>query len=328
MLKGDWGIQAIHSHLGDGVLTNGKLALDRPEWDMEQAQLRTGVTERRIAKDGQTAFDLSVLAVDGLLSTVKLDRDQLQGIIVCTSTPDFIMPGNSFLLHGHLNLRQECVALDVNLSCSGFPYLLPIANGFMSGSNADNFILVTGDTFSRIIAEDDRSTRVLFGDGVTATLLSRREKTIRYLGGLFYSSGKDAGRFTVKSGGQRWPTGESPRDGKIAMDGLGILSFFSTVLPSAISKTLSDFDLSFEDICYVIPHQASKLAIDNLLNQHKGYEDKFVVDFEKCGNLTSASIPHTLSNLMKKNVLRPKDRILLVGFGVGLSWSTAILEVC
>ena len=83
------------------------------------AQFRTGVAERRIAKDGQTAFDLSVLAVDGLLSSVKLDRHQVQGIIVCTSTPDFIMPGNSFLLQPP-QLKQECVALDVNLSCSGF----------------------------------------------------------------------------------------------------------------------------------------------------------------------------------------------------------------
>ena len=128
------------------------------------AQLRTGVAERRIAKDGQTAFDLSVLAVDGLLSSVKLDRHQVQAslcahqrrISSCLATRSVARP---------LNLKQECVALDVNLSCSGFPYLLPIANGFMAGSDADNFILVTGDTFSRIIAEDDRSTRVLFGDG-------------------------------------------------------------------------------------------------------------------------------------------------------------------
>ena len=236
MLTGDWGIQAIHSQLGDGVLTNEKLALERPEWDMEQAQLRTGVVERRIAKDGQTAFDLSVLAVDGLLSSVKLDRHQVQGIIVCTSTPDFIMPGNSFLLHGHLNLKQECVALDVNLSCSGFLFCQ---------SRTDSWqvrMLTISSCHRRYLLSNNRGRRQVdpgvIRDGVTATLLSRREKTIRYLGGQFYSSGKDAGRFTVKSGGQRRLTGDSPLDGKISMDGLGILSFFSTVLPSDIQNTV------------------------------------------------------------------------------------------
>ena len=155
--------------LPEGVLTNATLRAAHPDWKVERTARRTGVLERRIAAPEQTAYDLALPAVEALLARHPGLHDAIDGILFCTQSPDYVMPSNAFLLQRDLGFNKNILALDFNLACSGYVYGLLMASSFISTGVARNILLVTADTYSKYLAEDDRSTRMLFGDGAAAT---------------------------------------------------------------------------------------------------------------------------------------------------------------
>lgn len=324
--------------LPDQALTNEMLAAENPGWDMARVMTRTGVATRYVTRADETAFDLGCRACDLLFAEHPEARERIDAILFCTQSEDYVMPPNSSLLHGYLSLPEDVFAIDFNLACSGFVYGLAIAQSLLAGNTATNVLLVTADTYSKHINPGDRAARTLFGDGAAATWLAASESDRGLVDVMCSTSGKQYGMFIVPAGGSRTPrtteTGIAHADGSgnlrslenIAMDGAGILSFVNARVPRQVASILARAQMTMEDIDLVIFHQASRIALDSLNLRLRIPTAKLFSNLREVGNTVSASIPIALRDATDQGRIRPGDRILLCGFGVGMSWATAILQ--
>lgn len=332
------GINAITCSLGSSRLSNEQLSTENPQWDLARTFERTGVTSRPIAAASETSLDLGEKASLELFKKAGINANEIDAMIFCTQTPDYVLPPNSTLLHGRLGMHQDVMAFDINHACSGFIYGLGIGCSLIQSGTAERVLLITGDTYSRLLHPQDRATRPIFGDGVAATLISNHDPVISILDMTFHTGGKASDRFIVKRGGAREPHSTNPAavtidksgrvrsDEHIYMDGLGVLSFFTSVVPKAVLEVLMRNKLSFTDISLFVFHQASQLALDGLQKSLAIPDDKMVVDLHETGNLVSASIPVALSRVLEGRRVQPGQLVLLCGFGVGLSWATALVR--
>jgi 3-oxoacyl-[acyl-carrier-protein] synthase III len=331
-------IEAIEFELPKNVVTNEDLAREFPAWDMARMAETTGVRERHIAEPHETALDLGYRACLRLKKYDLFDPTDLDALVFCTETPDFSLPPNSCLLQSHLGLSDAVMAFDITLACSGFVYALGIARSLLVSGMANKILVVTADTYSRLIHPGDRSSRCLFGDGGAATVVGTGPKGWSVLDMTFGTSGKQHDRFIVRAGGARLPRSDetarevTDRSGNIrtaehiAMDGLGVLSFFSSVIPGAIAKLLTRNGLSTEDVDLFVFHQASKVTLEGIARSMGLSPDRCVLDMATTGNLVSASIPTALSRAEKAGRIHRDGCVVLCGFGVGLSWATALLR--
>jgi 3-oxoacyl-[acyl-carrier-protein] synthase-3 len=331
------GISAIEYYLGTKTLRNEELNKENPLWDMDKATERSGVISRPIAPVGVTALDLSYQAVKRLIKVDKNILSGVDGLIFCTQTPDYLLPSNSNLLHGLLDLPSQVMAFDINHACSGYPYAIGIAKSLVNSGMATRVLLITSDTYSRLIHPLDRSVRPLFGDAATASIVSVGDNfVIDDL--VFGTAGKLASRFIIENGGMRHSkknTSEARLDSAhrvrspdhIQMDGMGVLSFFIKIVPTSIQEILGRNNLSLKDISYFVFHQASRLALDSLRKTMNLPSEKVIIDMSNTGNLVSSSIPVVLKRAMDKGLFQKGDRIVLGGFGVGLSWGTVLMTV-
>jgi len=159
----------IQYSLPDQVITNADLGAEFPHWNVDQVALRTGVFERRVCKSNETAYDFALIAAKKLLDKNQLSKTSIDAVIFCTQSPDFILPSNAFLLQRDLSLPKSALIFDYNLACSGYVYGLLMASSLLKVGIAKNVLLVTGDTYSKYLHKEDRSTRMLFGDGASAS---------------------------------------------------------------------------------------------------------------------------------------------------------------
>jgi len=332
------GIEAIAYCLGTNRLTNEGLARENPQWDMGRIMERAGVASRPIAAPSETALDLGEKAATGLLKKLELSGDQIDALIFCTQSPDHLLPPNSALLHGRLGLPHGVMAFDIMHACSGFIYGLGIGRSLVQSGTATRVLLVTADTYTRFLHPQDRATRPIFGDGAAATLITAVEPALSVVDMTFGTAGKQAGRFIVKSGGARYPiqraaveaevdqSGRVRSDEHVYMDGMGVLSFFTSVVPKAVKEILIRNQLSMNDVSLFVFHQASQLALEGLQRSLAIPAAKMLIDLCDTGNLVSASIPVALARLMASRRLQPGQLVVLSGFGVGLSWGTALVR--
>lgn len=332
------GINAITYSLGSRRLSNEELAAENPQWDMSRTFERTGITSRPVAESSETALDLGEQASLALFKHVGITANDIDGLIFCTQTPDFVLPPNSTILHGRLAMPQNVMAFDINHACSGFIYGLGIGQSLIKSDTAKRVLLITGDTYTRLLHHQDRATRPIFGDGAAATLITGEDPVVSVLDMTFHTGGKAADRFIVKRGGARNPhltnpapvtidkSGRVLSDEHIYMDGLGVLSFFTSVVPKAVREILSRNQLSIDQISLFIFHQASQLALDGLQKNLAISDQKMVVDIQDTGNLVSSSIPVALSRVLEDRRIEPNQLVLLCGFGVGLSWACALVR--
>jgi 3-oxoacyl-[acyl-carrier-protein] synthase-3 len=243
------------------------------------------------------------------------------------------------LLHDALHLPEDVFALDFNLACSGFVYGLGLAQGLLSSGMATNVLLVTAETYSKRINPGDRSARALFGDGAAATWIASSVTGRGLVGIQCATSGKDHERFIVPAGGCRMP---STKDTAVAqldesgnlrsledihMDGTGILSIVSASVPRQVRLVLERAQMTMDDIDLVILHQASKMVMDSLTARLRIPAEKSFSNLLNVGNTVSASIPIAIRDATDLGRIKPGDRILISGFGVGLSWATAIIDM-
>lgn len=331
-------ISALASALPRTVVTNDDLAREFPDWDMQRMAARTGVLARHIAGTGETAADLGLEAARQVLKRRGVEPDEVDALIVCSQTHDYVMPGNSALLHGALGLRDDVMAFDLTLACSGFTYGIAVAKGLIAAGTAQRVLFVTGDTYSKLIAPGDRSTRCLFGDGAAAAVIEDASVGLRIGPQSFGTSGRHFDRFIVWSGGCRvgrapWAPPASRVSGDaaetrttISMDGMGVLSFFGATVPSAVRALLDRERLGIDDIDCFVMHQASHLALQAVQRALRIPDERMVIDMADTGNLVSASIPVVLARALERGDVPPGGRVLLAGFGVGLSWGLAVLD--
>lgn len=332
-------IQAIEMYLPETIVTNADLASQHPEWDMPRVEERAGVLERHIAGQDETAFDLALKAARLLELQHPGVCQQSNVLLFCTQSEDYIMPSNSYLMHAALGMREDVMCFDINQACSGFVYGLGILQGLVGSDGMQSGILINADTYSKYIHPDDRSTRVLFGDGATATYVAAHGKGLKLRDVVYGSNGSQYSKFMIPAGGARQPKNDAAledfvdRSGNvrnactIQMDGLGILAFVNSKVPEQIRCLLTRNSLTIDDVDHVVLHQASKVAVDSICYALGVPESKRVLTIGKVGNTVSASIPMALKELMGSVQLTPGMKILISGFGVGLSWATALLEV-
>lgn len=313
-------LNAVSGARASCVETNDAATLGQPIADCERIVRKTGVHSRPVAAPSEYTSDLAESAVRSLMRDAGIDAAEIDTLLVCTQTPDHLIPGVSSLLHGRLGLPYDCLALDVNQGCSGFTVGTQLAAALVR-SPRRNAILVNADTYSRLIRPDDLATRVLFGDAAAASLFSPNRRGLRTMYARNFSDGTGYDAFVARGSAVR-------RDEEVAngihMDGPSILNFALRVVPDAIAHALRDNGLRLDQIRMVLFHQANHFVIGQLANKLHLSVEQVPENCAELGNTVSASIPL----LLQENLyaLRPRDLVLAVGFGVGLSWGCALFE--
>jgi len=295
------------------------------------------VSERHIAEETETAFDLSKKACNNLFK--EHDKNEIDGIIFCTQSPDYIMPSNSFLLHNYLGLKDEVFAFDFNHACTGYIYALSMAHSFITAGLARQVLLVNADTYSKYINKNDRSTRVLFGDAAACTIVEGSSNSRGIIDIALASSGKDYDKFWIQAGGMRMPrsaqtaaevsdeSGNIRCQENITMSGLEVWSFINSVVPKQISNLLSRNSVQPDEIDLFVFHQASQMTLDSIIRKLELDREKVFINIQDVGNTVSASIPIALKDAMRMGRVVHGNRIVLSGFGVGLSYGSILMNL-
>lgn len=323
-------IEAIASHFPDAVLDNADLSRLYPDWPAEKILEKTGIASRRIAADGETSADLAYAAARKLFET-GVDPAGIDYLLFCTQTPDYMLPTTACVLQERLGLRTGIGALDFNLGCSGFIYGLSLAKGLIETGQARRVLLLTADTYSKLIHPGDKSVRTLFGDGAAATLIGECAADEAQIGPfVFGTDGGGAQNLIVPAGGFRRPrdaaSGEPQTDASGAvrsadnlyMNGSAIMAFALREVPAAAQRLGEMTGRALNDYDIVAFHQANGFMLERLRSKLGIEPSRFAVRLETCGNTVSATIPIVLEPLMDAPAPR---RALLLGFGVGYSWA-------
>lgn len=313
-------LNAVAGTRGSKVEINDAATLGQPTADCERIVRKTGVHSRPIAGADEYTSDLAEAAVRNLMWDAGIDTADIDTLLVCTQTPDHLIPGVSSRLHGHLALPHDCFTLDVNQGCSGFTVGTQLAAA-MVRSPRRNVVLVNADTYSRLIRPHDLATRVLFGDAAAASLYSPRRQGMCVMYARNFSDGSGYDTFVARGSAVR--RNEGTEDG-IHMDGPGIFNFALRVVPEAIAHALRDNALRLDQIRMVLFHQANHFVVRQLANKLRLSAEQVPENCAKLGNTVSASIPLLLQESLSS--FRPGDLVLAVGFGVGLSWGVNLFE--
>lgn len=297
-----------------------------PRWDLKLIEEKTGIRQRHIAEPGETSSDLAVAAAEKLFADHGVDRDSIDFVLLCTQTPDYPLPTTSCLIQDRLSLRTSCGAIDFNLGCSGFVYGLAIADGLIQSGAAKNILLLTAETYSKYIDDDDRSLRTIFGDGAAASLVSASDQ--RSLWGFqFGSDGSGADLLLVGDGGGRPPEDAiKPRHRKrwksrLYMDGPSLINFTVDAVPRLVDEILEANQLSDAEIDKYLMHQATWKMLDQLRRRMGVSEDRLPIELADVGNTVSCTLPILVNQLRNRGQMTAKSVNMLVGFGVGLSWA-------
>ncbi len=301
------GIQEIASYLPEKRISNYDKK-DKFELDDDFIENKIGVKSHALKKKSEQASDLCVNAFENLTKKIPIDKDTIDCCIVVTQNPDFNIPHTSAIVHGKLGLSQSCACFDISLGCSGYIYGLSSIISFMKNNNLKNGLLFTADPYSDIIDHNDKNTDLLFGDGSTVTYISEHPIMIP----KNFAFGTDGTNYR-----------ELICEDKLYMNGRAVFNFAATTIPKHIQKLLEETGLEDHDIDKYILHQGSKYIVDTIRKRLKVSEEKVPFDMYEYGNTISSSIPFILEKEMKSE---NNKKMVLSGFGVGLSWGSAIIE--
>ncbi|MEZ4607500.1 MAG: ketoacyl-ACP synthase III [Deinococcales bacterium] len=279
-------LQDIAVHLPQKRESNAELSKLFEGFSFEEVAQRVGVFEKAIAAPDETALDLAEAACLKLFERVPDLAKHIDLLIFCTQSPDYRLPGNASLLHGRLNLASHAGAFDINLACSGYVYSLGIAKALMMAGSAKEVLVVTADTYSKYLDPQDRSTRLLFGDGAAVTWLNQAEGPFKLLTSAWGSAGKGHEAFYLPANGLR----QIDKAAYIEMQGKDMLKFTYSTIPQHIKSFLAEQHLTLDDIDQVIFHQASALILDFLSSALNLKPEKVFRNLSHVGNLVSASI--------------------------------------
>ena len=253
----------------------------------------------------------------------KYDKNIFDFLIYCTNSPDFILPPNSCLLQAKLGLKKDVGCFDINLSCSGYVYSLGIAKSLIFSDQAKNILLITADTYSKFINKNDYKNRIIFGDGAYASVISKDKIKSSYkIGSFSYGTDGSGGQNAIfKNFGTKYF--HNKKKEIFEMNGPEILGFALREVPALIYSHLKKFKIKINQIDKFVFHQANKFIIESLQKKLNIPDKKVIIQMENTGNTVSSSIPLALKMTKKINT---GEKILLVGFGGGLSWGAGIIE--
>lgn len=326
-------IKAIAYYLPEKVVTNEQLVEEFPEWSVDKIAKKVGINERHIAADDETAGDMAYKAAEKLIAENGVDKSSIDFVLLCTQSPDYFLPSTSCVIQHKLGLSTKCGAFDFNLGCSGYEYGLAIAKSLIVSGMAKNVLLLTAETYNKHIHPKDKGNRTIFGDGASASLISK-EGFARIGEFVLGTDGSGYDRLIHKTGAMRHyerlndfhedENGTPLSSDHLFMDGKAIFDFTSDVVPPMIEETLKKNNLTSDDIDLYVFHQANKYMINYLRKLMEIDKDKFYVYMETVGNTVSSTIPIALCEAQKEEKLY--GNVVLAGFGVGLSYGAVVLE--
>ncbi|MGL6193202.1 MAG: 3-oxoacyl-ACP synthase III family protein [Thermoguttaceae bacterium] len=338
----------ISCYVPEHALNNEELAKDFPNWSQERTLSRLGIEKRPIAAPDETALDMGVAACQNLFQRGTCSPNEIDFIILCTQSPDYFLPTSACIMQEKLALPKSCGALDFNLGCSGYVYGLALCKGLIEANLAKNVLLVTSETYTKYINQYDRTNRPLFGDGATATLIKAVEppqsspetSTDPFIGPfVFGTDGSGADMLIVPAGAHRLPcsteTKVEKQDSKgsirsqeqLYMHGSGIFAFAIDTVPPTVEQLLKQSGKTREDIDCFVFHQANLFLLERLRELCKIDTKRYFNDVLTRGNTVSSSIPIAMIDAFKCGMLKPGDLVMLVGFGVGLSWGGTLVKL-
>ena len=310
------------SCLPEAIVTNDYLSTIMDTSD-EWISSRTGIKERHLVKEETTA-SLSLEAGRRALAEAGVAPEELDMIIVGTLTGDYITPSTACEVQAGLG-AVNAVAFDINAACAGFLFSLHTVNAYIQCGMCRTALLIGAETLSRIMDWGDRSTCVLFGDGAGAAVVQAQE------GGLIaYDQGSDGEKGKYLACRNRTNSNPLVQTEKnysyTQMDGQEVYKFAVTYVPNSIHKVLEKAGLQPEDIKYYLLHQANLRIIQAVAKRLKISLDRFPISLDHCGNVSAASVPILLDDVNRKGMLQKGDKIILSGFGGGLTWGTCLIE--
>ena len=315
-------IAGIGAYVPETIVTNDDLA-KIVETSDEWISSRTGIRERRISTKEGTS-DLAAEAARRSLEAAGVKPEELDLIILGTSSPDCNYPSGACEVQAKIG-AVNAAAFDISAACSGFIFAMNIVQGFFKSGIYQTALIIGAETLSKVVDWDDRSTCVLFGDGAGAAVLKNEESGIIDM--LMGSDGTkgEALKCTSRSLGN-FLTGERPELGFMTMDGQEVFRFAVKRVPESIESLMKRNQTAKEDIRYYILHQANERIVEAVARRLKEPMDKFPMIIEKYGNTSTASIPLLLNDMVKKGMLEAGDKIILSGFGAGMTWGAVLLE--
>lgn len=301
----------IAYYLPKGVLDNAALVRNYPDWTEEKILKKTGIASRHVVATDEDVLDLAVAACEKLFAS-DVDRATVDFVLMCTQSPRYRLPSSACILQQRLELPTTVGALDFDLGCSGFVYGLSLAKGLIESRAAKNVLLVTAETYTKYLGADDRSTRTIFGDGAAATLVD--VTVARKIGAfVFGTDGRGAEKLIV-------------RDGQpLFMDGPDIFNFTLDVVPPTMDAVCTRNGITRDDVDLFVFHQANRFMLDTIRKVNRIPVEKFYINMADTGNTVSSTIPIALARAVSDGVLKPGMRVMVLGFGVGLSWAGTLM---
>ena len=319
-------ITAVNGYVPPDVLTNEdleKMVDTNDEWIMS----RTGIKERRILKgEGLATSDMAVQAVEGLLKKRGISAEEIDLIIFCTVTPDMIFPATANILADKIGAKNAW-GFDLQAACSGFLYGLSTGAQFIESGKHKKVLIVGGDKMSAIVDYTDRSTCILFGDGCGAVLLEPNNEGLGVIDSLLKSDGSGRNYLDMKAGGSLNPASHETVDAKlhyISQEGQAVFKFAVTNMADVAAEIMQRNNLTGEDVAYLVPHQANKRIINATANRMGVGAEKVMINIQKYGNTTNATIPLCLWDWEKQ--LKKDDVLILAAFGGGFTWGSIYLK--
>lgn len=334
----DVGITGMAAAVPANVINNYEMDLYFNKDDIRGIIDKIGVKERRFADSETCSSDLCYAAAEKLLEDMNVDRTQIDLLLFISQTPDYRMPATSVILQNRLGLSTSVMTLDINLGCSAFLYGLTVAYSMIASGTVKKALILDGETRSKVYSLKDRKTGFLFGDGGVAALVEKDEK----FGASWFSLNSDGSReslIKIPAGGYRKMSSTETLTEKVVdeygnirseeqgyMEGADVFNFVIREVPKDFNRLIQYSDIDISSIDYFVFHQANSYINGFLAKKLKLTEDKLPATIHKFGNTSSVSIPLTMVSELK-NKLTERKRILMSGFGVGLTWGTAVVDV-
>jgi len=321
-------LAAVGYYVPDRRVTNAELEQivdTTDEWIVS----RTGIRERRIVAPDQATSDLAIRAASNILESAGCAPEEIDVLIVPTCTPDQLFPSVAAVTADAIG-AHGAAAFDIQAACSGFIYGLAQAVALVESGLARNVLVVGAEVFSRIINPADRSTYVLFGDGAAGALVvgDDDQGPSGFLGFELGADGSKGDQLTIPVGGTRHPASQAfdPADAYLQMNGREVFKFATRVMEDSATRLLDRLGMTIDDVDLLVPHQANQRIIDHAVARLGIDPQRVFGNLDRYGNTSAASIPLALAEARDAGVLRPGMRVMMVGFGAGLTWASCLVR--
>ena len=317
-------IAGLGKYTPSHLVTNDQLS-EIVDTSDEWIYSRTGIKSRYISKGEDTSY-MAAKAGERALKNANISPLEVDLIVVATCTPDMFTPSTACIVQSIIG-ADNALAFDISAACSGFIYGLDVAKALMKSNDYNHALVIGAENLSKSLDWEDRSTCVLFGDGAGAAILSKSDN-LGLISSFCKSEGSKYKCLTIEGNDVDSPFVESKtiRHSKLKMDGGEVFKFATSVIVSSIKKILEENNLDINDIDYIIPHQANVRIIQYAAKKLKVEIDKFYMNIEEYGNTSGASIPIALSDMCEKGLLKKDSKIILVGFGAGLTYGATLIN--